>query len=239
MRPLVMVFAKVPAPFAVKTRLIPAVGAATASRLHSAFVLDTLACVGELNGQCDVVLYTDREGDAWPDAWSDAWNNPGCAKKVQVAGGLGTRMLAALQEALAQGYPVAAIVGSDSPTLPARYLAEILECPEDICFGPASDGGFYAIACRRIDTAMFDAVAWSSPDTLAQTTRAAVKAGLTFTLGEEWYDVDCADDLDRLAGDPGLRPFTREALREAGVLQPGDSSRPVVVRKESSENASE
>jgi rSAM/selenodomain-associated transferase 1 len=230
-----MVFAKVPAPFAVKTRLIPRVGAVTASRLHSAFVLDTLACVGELNGLCDVVLYTDRDGDAWSDTWGD----PGCARKVQVAGGLGTRMLAALKDELAEGYRVAAIVGSDSPTLPARYLAGILECPQDICFGPASDGGFYAIACRRIDAAMFDGVAWSTPDTLAQTKRAAAKAGLTFTLGEEWYDVDCGEDLNRLAGDPGLRPFTRAALREAGVLHPADSSRPVVVRKESPENGSD
>jgi uncharacterized protein len=229
-RPVVIVFAKMPAPFVVKTRLIPRVGAVTASNLHRAFVLDTLSGLAELNGLCDVELHTDRVGDGWPEFNS--------ALKLQVPGDLGTKMLAALESALGEGRPVAAILGSDSPTLPSSYVAAMLECPNDVCFGPAHDGGFYAIACRRTAPTMFEGVTWSSSDTLEQTVRAVQQSDLTFSLGEKWYDIDSGEDLARLIADPDLRSFTSNALKEEGLMLVEDSNPPVAGQKEASHNES-
>ena len=212
MRPVIIVFAKAPVPLRVKTRLIPRVGVEAACRLHCAFVDDTLTAVGSLADRCDVEVHTDDLTGTW---------KPTDVMKAQVSGNLGTRMLAALSAALQEGRPIAAILGSDSPTIPIAHLESILECPADVCLGPATDGGFYAIGCRRTSPLMFDGVPWSMPDTLEKTRLALEKAALTSVLGLEWYDIDSGDDLDRLIADPYLRPATRLALEEAGVLADG------------------
>ena len=215
MRPIIIVFAKVPVPFRVKTRLIPRVGAAAACELHRAFVDDTLAGLDDLADWCDIELHTDDLPAAW---------KPHGAMKLQISGDLGTRMFAALSTALQDGRPVAAILGSDSPTLPADHLKSILDCPADVCLGPAADGGYYAVGCRRTAPGMFEGVQWSMPNTLEQTRDSVRKAGLSQSLGNEWYDIDSGDDLDRLIADPGLRPATRRALRKAGLIANGKSS---------------
>lgn len=204
-----MLFAKAPIVGSVKTRLIPAIGPELAAALHRAFVSDTLRVLEALTPRCDIELHTDVPTDAWPEC---------AARKLQCAGDLGQKMLAALEGALCEGRPIAMIAGSDSPTLPAEYLVEMLDSPADVCLGPCADGGYYAIACRRTHPAMFQNVTWSSAHTRRETLAAAERAGLSVALGREWYDVDCAEDLDRLLADLRLSEATRSvASRCAGA----------------------
>ena len=211
MRPVIMLFTKAPRPGFVKTRLIPHVGAEAACRLHEAFVRDTLSMLSEAENTCDIEIHADLR-------W-DGWMLDNRSFQLQAEGDLGTRMLTALKGALNQLRPVAVIIGSDSPTLPAAYIRRILECPADVCLGPASDGGFYAIACRRVSPAMFNGVLWSSPQTLTQTVAAIKNTGLTVTLVPAWYDIDSGEDLQRLTADKGLRPATAEALKSLGLFR--------------------
>ncbi len=211
MRPVIIVFAKAPRPGFVKTRLISRVGAEGACRLHEAFVRDTLSMLRELENICDIEIHADS-------LWDD-WAADHRVLKLQAEGHLGTRMRIALESGLNELRPVAAILGSDSPSLPASYVQQILDCPADACLGPASDGGFYAIACRKTMPAMFDDVAWSSPQTLEQTVAAMKATGLTVTLGPAWYDIDSGEDLHRLAADGNMRPATAEALRNVGLIR--------------------
>ncbi len=211
MRPVIIVFAKAPRPGFVKTRLIPRVGAEGACRLHEAFVRDTLSMLRELENICDIEIHADSPWDDWA---ADHY-----ILKLQAEGNLGTRMRIALESGLNELRPVAAILGSDSPSLPAAYVQQILDCPADACLGPASDGGFYAIACRKTMPAMFDGVTWSSPQTLEQTVAAIKATGLTVTLGPDWYDIDSGEDLHRLASDRNMRPATAEALRSVGLIR--------------------
>lgn len=203
MLPLIIVFAKAPVAHRVKTRLIPRISATAACRLHRAFVEDTLQALEKLPGPCDIELHADALLPDWL---------PCPVVKPQSQGNLGTRMFTALADALNQGRRTAMILGSDSPTLPSSYIADILDAETDVCLGPASDGGFYAIGCHRTASTMFDGVEWSTPDTLQQTLRSIEQSGLTWSIGKEWYDVDTGEDLDRLIADPALRRATRNAL---------------------------
>lgn len=205
---VIIVFAKAPVLGLVKTRLIPRVGADLACKLHRAFVEDTLGSLREF----EIELHTDTPA---PD-----WQTPLRVSKMQIAGDLGHRMYHALEAALSEGNSAAMILGSDSPTLPVAFIRDILATPADVCLGPAEDGGFYAISCRKVAAKMFDGVTWSTPETRAQTVHAVQAAGLTVALGPKWYDVDCGDDLDRLAYDPGLRAASREVLTAAGLVLP-------------------
>ena len=65
MKPVIIVYAKVPAPGHAKTRLIPRLGEAGAARLHGAFVEDTLAMVTTLAESFDIELHTDVPTNAW------------------------------------------------------------------------------------------------------------------------------------------------------------------------------
>lgn len=195
----IIVFAKAPVPGRVKTRLD--LDPAHAAALHTAFVRDTLELVA---GLADVELSTDIQTDAWTDY--------GAARSVQCTGALGARMQAALRGALAGGYGQAMILGSDSPTLPREHLSVLLRSAADAALGPTEDGGYYAIACRRVAPAMFDGVAWSTARTLQMTVKALRRAGLSVELGPAWYDVDQPRDLDRLAAFPGVPPHTGEVL---------------------------
>jgi glycosyltransferase A (GT-A) superfamily protein (DUF2064 family) len=89
------------------------------------------------------------------------------------------------------------IVGGDVPSPPLPALRRLLSAEADVALGPASDGGYYAIACRRTHPAMFDGVAWSSGSELRHTVEACQRAGLTVALGDPWFDIDTPEDLER------------------------------------------
>src|SRR5690349_89644 len=117
MKPVVIVYAKAPVPGRVNTRLIPKVAADGAAQLHHAFTADTLAMASSLSEIFDVELHTDVPTQEW------SW--PG-VRGLQCAGDLGTRMYETLKAGIAAGRPFVLIIGSDSPTLPAEFLAELL-----------------------------------------------------------------------------------------------------------------
>jgi len=202
MPPAIILFAKAPVAGRVKTRLEPRLGRAGTVKLHDAFVRDAIAMLLSLAGGAAIELHTDIETDAWLEA--------PVTRKLQCAGDLGLKMFHALDAALAEGRPRACIVGSDAPTLPEAYLQELLAGNSDVALGPAEDGGYYAIACRRVHPKMFSGVEWSTAHTLQQTVEAAKRCGLTVELGRSWYDVDKYADVERLLRSPDLPPHTAE-----------------------------
>lgn len=193
MRPVVIVFAKAPVAGCVKTRLIPRLGAEGAAALHDAFVRDL---IGRLRVKFEVELHTDTE--------TDAWRELGVARRLQVSGDLGARMLAALREALDAGRPSAMIVGADAPGVPLEFVEKLLQGGSDVGLGPAEDGGYWGIAARRVGCGMFRGVEWGSAEAMQQTQTACRAEGLTVELGDVWYDIDDSSGLDRLSSSSEL-----------------------------------
>ncbi len=203
-----ILFAKAPVPGHVKTRLAAAIGARQAAELHHAFVADTLAKLAAFKDLADIELHTDIPTDAWIDAR--------VARDLQAEGGLELKLLHALAAAVGSGRPQAMILGSDSPTLPRGHIQRLLDSTTDVSLGPCDDGGYYAIACRRVHPEMFAGVAWSTPCVMEQTECAARAAGLSVERGDLWYDVDGPEDLARLMREPALPPCTRHAVLHLG-----------------------
>ena len=214
MRPVVILFAKAPAPGRVKTRLHGRYLPEQAAALHDAFVRDLLASLARSRAAWDVELHTDIP--------TDAWSELGVPRRLQVAGDLGCRMLHALETSLGEGRPRAMILGADIPALPPGRIERLLAAPSDVALGPTADGGYYAIACRRTQAGMFDGVAWSTDGALAQTVAACERCGLSVELGEPWFDVDHPADVERLARLSDIPAHTRAWLvRNAPELLPG------------------
>jgi rSAM/selenodomain-associated transferase 1 len=199
-----ILFAKAPVVGHVKTRLATEIGAGRAAELHRAFATDSLARLKEFTIVADLQLHTDIP--------TDAWSELDVAREVQTPGDLQLKLLHALGRGLAAGRPQVIVFGSDSPTLPHAHVQRLLDSTADVAFGPCEDGGYYAIACRRIHPNMFAGVVWSTPVTLEQTEHAARACGLSVERGDLWYDVDGPDDLARLMAERDLPGSTAQAL---------------------------
>ncbi len=203
-----ILFAKAPVAGCVKTRLATEIGARRAAELHRAFVTDSLAKLKEFTTVADLQLHTDIP--------TDAWSELDVAREVQTPGGLQLKLLHALKHGLAAGRPQVIIFGSDSPTLPHAHVRRLFDATADVALGPCEDGGYYAIACRRLHQDMLADVAWSTLDALEQTERAARACGLSVERGDLWYDVDGPEDLARLMAEPDLPSATARVLGIVG-----------------------
>ena len=85
-------------------------------------------------------------------------------------------------------------MSSDSPTLPAGYLAgafDVLAWDEaDVVLGPCDDGGYYLIGLGLPQPRLLQEVSMSTPHVLRDTLALAAAAGLRVALLSPWYDID-------------------------------------------------
>jgi rSAM/selenodomain-associated transferase 1 len=211
------IFAKWPRPGAVKTRLgLPPEHAAAVAR---AFLLDTLARLAPLPVR-RVVVFSPR------DAQEDfaALLPTGFDLVAQADGDLGARLEAFFACALASGAQRVVAVGTDSPTLPPEHVAQAFRLVEDadVVLGPAGDGGYYLIGCRRLPP-VFAGIAWSSATVLAETVARLDDPAWRLALLPPWYDVDTPADWEM------LREHVA-ALRRAGI-NPGVPETEALLRR--------
>jgi glycosyltransferase A (GT-A) superfamily protein (DUF2064 family) len=128
----------------------------------------------------------------------------------------------ALSHHLAQGYEQVVLLDGDSPTLPAQYIQSAFDhlLKDVVVLGPTLDGGYYLIGACQPRSQLFD---WQQLDsaTICQQTRARAEAlGASVHMLPMWYDVDTAEDLDRLCAElqqyPGRAPRTFRFLEGGG-----------------------
>ncbi|TXS41911.1 TIGR04282 family arsenosugar biosynthesis glycosyltransferase [Streptomyces sp. OR43] len=185
-----LVIAKEPLPGRVKTRLTPPYSPTEAARLAEAALADTLRTVRALPAARRVVVLDGRPGP---------WLPPGIEVAEQGPGGLDERLAAAF--AACTGPTL--LIGMDTPQITAADLAPAL-CPTawDVCgawFGPAEDGGFWALGLAEPDPGLLRGVPMSVPETGALQRRRLVDAGLSVRDLPLLRDVDTAADAAHVA----------------------------------------
>jgi rSAM/selenodomain-associated transferase 1 len=117
-----------------------------------------------------------------------------------------------------------AFFGMDSPDVPVGHLAAIPGALENAAaaIGPVSDGGYWTIAARRLETSLFEGIPWGTAAVTARTQAAAADAGLSLQSLPPWHDVDDRSDLvslrGRLAGMAGDDADARCLVRLRSVL---------------------
>jgi rSAM/selenodomain-associated transferase 1 len=216
-RRALFIMARRPTPGTSKTRLCPPLSPEVAAALYACFLADVIdrvrATAGQVDGLVPGIAFTPPDAAPYFAALA-----PGFDLVPQTGATLGERLDGVLSGALARGYGQVAAVNSDSPSLPAAYLAQAFAALDDpavdVVLGPCVDGGYYLIGWKRPHPALVRDVAMSAADTLAQTLAVAGRAGLRAALLSPWYDVDAPADLVRLADDPGLGDHTRAFLTQ-------------------------
>lgn len=212
----VCVFAKPPQPGNAKTRLAAELGDELAAQFARAFLLDTWALVGSLEFADPVLATTDVAHPFWAEL-------PHAVIVPQGDGDLGDRMERVLHRAL-ETYPAALVIGSDVPGVPAAALRQARDALRfaDAVIGPAEDGGFYLVGCRRPAlSGLFRGVEWSTDRARKQTETCLRSLGLSVVQVAPWFDIDRAEDLRRLAllGDrlEEAAPHTARLLATSGL----------------------
>lgn len=241
MRDALIVFARLPRPGQVKTRLCPPLSSEQAAALYAAMLDDVLEVTAEAARRYDldaVLEVTPERGVSELRERCPA----GFRVLPQRGRDLSERMRRALAAATARGAQRVLLRGSDSPALPAERIGEALEALVDheLVVSPDRDGGYALIGLRGSAPDLFSHP-MSTPHVLRDTLEQARRAGLRSHLLKAGFDIDRVADLRwldeaRAAGRASACPRTLRYLDEhalwqlahrpsSGVLAEGRSAR--------------
>jgi glycosyltransferase A (GT-A) superfamily protein (DUF2064 family) len=191
-----IVIAKEPLPGRAKTRLHPPFTLEQAADLAAAAIDDTLAAVADLPASRRILLFEGTHPPRSADGYEIM---------PQASGELDERLAAAFD---AVDGP-AVLIGMDTPQLRAADLAPAFEPWGDVdaWFGPADDGGFWALGLRDPRGDLIRGVPMSSDDTGALQLERLQH--LQVGMLRELTDVDTYDDALRVAASAPATSFAR------------------------------
>ncbi len=203
------ILAKAPIPGQVKTRLMPALGAEGACRLHERLVRHAVETALAATSPPCITLWTALD-HAHP-MFRELADRHGLSLRAQPEGDLGERMFQALQAMEAPGV----LIGSDCPALtPAllkRCQASLMNA--DAVFLPVEDGGYALVGLRRADRRLFAAIDWGTNRVMSQTRERVAMLGWRLACPARLWDVDRPEDLDRLAKLPNPKLMSGSRYR--------------------------
>lgn len=223
--PALIVFAREPVAGCAKTRLIPALGAASAARLADAFIHDTLAKAARMRN-CGLIIAGTCSGPVRRSGYFRGLAHRFGGQLVdQGEGDLGQRMERMLRR---YAEPAGAVLmGTDVPSLPPEFIGRSIEDLRHagIVIAPALDGGYYLVGIRGQVPPIFEAMKWGGSRVMEQTLRRLRRLHIPYRLGPWWYDIDRGIDVDLLVREliRGKQershcPATFRLLREIGLL---------------------
>jgi uncharacterized protein len=204
-----LVIAKQPVPGRVKTRLVPPCTYEQAASLAEAALADTLHTVLRVPARRRVLVLDGKPGP---------WLPSGFDVVPQCGGPLDERLAGAF--AAVRG--PALLIGMDTPQV-TRALLTVDWRDADAVFGPAVDGGFWALGMREPDPALLRGVPMSTPRTGAIQRARLVEAGMRVADLPRLRDVDTAADALIVARWTPRSRFAARAGELAGVLDQADS----------------
>ena len=208
----VAVIAKECAPGRVKTRLSPPLTPEEAAALAQLSLSRTLDTVRNLPARHRLLVMdgTPTERDA-----------AHFALLPQASGGLDER-LAAICDAVSG--PLL-IIGMDTPQLSADDLVPLLDdwsaalARHEVWMGPATDGGFWALALRRPDGTLIRGVPMSTTTTGGRQLARLTAAGLNVGMLPELRDMDHFSDALQIAAEIPDSAFAGAVAQTAGLVQ--------------------
>lgn len=199
MKNCLIIFAKEPEKGKVKTRLSNCFSSAQCLNLYKAFVKDTLSIAKRFSGAEKILAY--EAGGARPRYLLKT--APGFKFYKQRGKDLGERMHNAFCYAQKNNAQATVIIGSDTPTLPAAFIARAFKRlrSNDLVIGPSFDGGYYLIGMRKPCAGIFSKISWSAPSVFSRTIDRARSFRKSVSILDKWYDLDGPEALTRLKRD--------------------------------------
>jgi len=209
-----LLFARLPVPGRVKTRL-----AATTS--------DDFACA--LYARCArAVLHALVEVPAVRTVWvadaadvqaMRAFVGPGFRVRAQPEGDLTARLEHAFEHAFDEGARRVVVTATDTPGLDQAVLQRAVSALDrtDAVLGPATDGGYFLLGLRRPSPSVFRRIHWSTDVVASQTRERLAADGLSLSELEPLPDLDTQADLRAFVSAHPGHPVSRWVRGQGGV----------------------
>lgn len=206
MKTAVIIMSRIPQPGSTKTRLLNTINGHECAEFHRACLRDI--CRTVRNTSMEAYLYFNGEENgvhegSWPNSDIDprgltAADYAYFKMRRQKGADLGERMLNAAYEVMLDHDSVI-LLGSDMPGLIPSLIEETREKLEnhDLIIGPAEDGGYYLLGCKRVYAELFKDIPWGTGEVLKATLQAAVKNSISLDLLAVQNDIDTWPDLVR------------------------------------------
>ena len=185
-----IIFIKNPYEGEVKTRLAATLGNKVTLAIYKKLLTHTNGVA--LKVHADKHIFYSSHIDA-----NDEWNDAEFVKELQNGNDLGEKMRNAFDDLFKKGYGQVAIIGSDCPDINADLIEQaFLELDRsDVVIGPATDGGYYLLALKKLYPALFEKITWSTKHVLKQTLANCKGINKSFHLLPVLSDVDVAEDI--------------------------------------------
>ncbi len=211
---VLVVMAKAPRAGRVKTRLSNEYPATVVVELYRCLLQDTLALAASI-ADTEVAVMAPPEDLEELAALLPA----GVIGTPQRGTGLADALSSVFEAFTADRQRRVVAFNSDSPHLPPTVLDDAFAVllTHDLVAGPTDDGGYYLVGATAPHANLFDPSPLGTSGALAALLANARSKQLTYALTRDWFDVDLASDLARLAEalgrDPSAAPRTAAYLR--------------------------
>lgn len=183
-----IVFLRAPISGTVKTRIATTLGDEKALAIYGELVSITLRLASSLN----MPVYLFYEGGLPSD------RDPVFQYMEQAEGDLGKKMESAINFIL-QKHKKALIIGSDCPEITRKDINEACQYLNkyDFVLGPAEDGGFYLMGCKKLIPSLFENIPWSTSLVMDQIKERIINSRKSFYLLRTLPDIDTEADWIR------------------------------------------
>jgi rSAM/selenodomain-associated transferase 1 len=200
---VLVIMAKAPRAGTVKTRLVPSLSPEAVTDFYSCLLADTLTLARSLTGVEVAIMCPGSDvGELKQLAGDD----------VKVVAQQGEGLAAGLTSVFAvftRGKWERTIAfNADSPHLPRSVLENAFASlvAHDIVVGPTHDGGYYLIGAKAPYPTLFANDGLGTSTALERLLIRARTLDLSIGFADEFYDIDVANDLARLATELRLAP---------------------------------
>ena len=212
---VLVIMAKAPRPGAVKTRLVSGLSPETVTDFYCCLLGDTVALARSLAGVEVAIMCPESDRSELARLAGD-----GVSVVSQTGEGLAAGLTSVFAHFAEDHQRRTIAFNSDTPHLPGSALEHAFEMLtiHDIVVGPTHDGGYYLVGAKASHPALFANDEMGTSSALDRLLSRARDLDLSLGLIEPFYDIDVADDLNRLAEElrlaPARAPRTARWLKE-------------------------
>jgi rSAM/selenodomain-associated transferase 1 len=212
--PVLVIMAKAPRPGSVKTRLAASLPPEAVTDFYRCLLDDTLTLARSLENVEVAIMCPLSDVD---DLVQLAGNRASVI--AQQGNGLAAGLTSVFAHFSGRNPRRTIAFNSDSPHLPPSVLENAFETllARDVVVGPTHDGGYYLVGAKASHPTLFANDGMGTSSALERLLSRTRNLQLSVGFADVFYDIDIAEDLNRLAAELRLAPS--KAPRTAAWLK--------------------
>jgi len=201
---VLVIMAKAPRRGVVKTRLAPSLSPEAVTAFYRCLLEDTLTLARSLKVHGVEVAIMCPEADVDELA---RLAGSGVSLVAQEGEGLAAGLTSVFAQFARDRQRVIAF-NSDSPHLPQSVLEDAFQtlAAHDVVVGPTHDGGYYLVGAKAAHPTLFEGDGMGTSSALERLLARTRALDLSVGFANRFYDIDVAEDLNRLAEELRLHP---------------------------------